>query len=69
MIASASSEIASASSAAGAGPRKSPPVIILKLDDVSQKYGTILPDFIKMAEALEARETARIERLLGSNRG
>jgi len=37
-------------------PRKSPPVIILKLDDVSQKEGTILPAFRKMAELLEARK-------------
>lgn len=57
--------------AAGAGPqqalsaqdpalnttlRKSPPVIILKLDDVSQKEGAILPNFKKMAEALESRD-------------
>jgi S-formylglutathione hydrolase FrmB len=36
--------------------RKSPPVIILKLDDLSQKEGTILPNFRKMAELLEARQ-------------
>lgn len=36
--------------------RKSPPVIILKLDDLSQKEGTILPAFRKMAEPLEARK-------------
>ena len=35
--------------------RKQPPVIILKLDDLSQKAGTILPSFRKMAELLAAR--------------
>lgn len=35
--------------------RKQPPVIILKLDDLSQKQGTILPSFRKMAEVLAAR--------------
>jgi len=37
-------------------PRKSPPIIILKLDDLTQKAGTILPDFRKMAELLETRK-------------
>jgi len=37
-------------------PRQKPPVIILKLDDVSQKEGTILPSFRKMAAILEERK-------------
>ena len=36
-------------------PRKNPPVIILKLDDVSQKEGKILPAFQKMGKILEER--------------
>ena len=36
-------------------PRKNPPVIILKLDDISQQHGAILPRFKQMAELLEAR--------------
>ena len=35
--------------------RKQPLAIILKLDDLSQKQGTILPNFRKMAELLAAR--------------
>lgn len=37
-------------------PRSKPPIIILKLDDVSQKEGTILPAFRKMAALLEERK-------------
>ena len=36
-------------------PRNSPPVIILKLDDLTEMEGTIPPAFWKMAELLEAR--------------
>ncbi len=36
--------------------RGNPPIIILKLDDLSQKEGTILPGFLKMAALLEARK-------------
>ena len=35
--------------------RKAPPYIILKLDDLSQKEGALLPDFKKMAALLEQR--------------
>ena len=35
--------------------RKNPPIIILKLDDLSQKDGIILPAFRRMAELLQAR--------------
>jgi peptidoglycan/xylan/chitin deacetylase (PgdA/CDA1 family) len=36
-------------------PRAKPPIIILKLDDLSQKEGTILPGFVKMEQILSER--------------
>lgn len=37
-------------------PRSKPPIVVLKLDDVSQKEGAILPAFRKMEVILEERK-------------
>ena len=36
--------------------RRKPPVIILKLDDLSQQNGAIVPNFVTMAKLLEERK-------------
>jgi peptidoglycan/xylan/chitin deacetylase (PgdA/CDA1 family) len=36
-------------------PRAKPPIIILKLDDLSQKEGTLLPGFVQMEKILSER--------------
>jgi len=37
-------------------PRSKPPIVVLKLDDLSQKEGTLLPSFKRMATELETRK-------------